>query len=39
MSNPVFRGFYEMFKDKYYIKKFIPEKKDEQLLDKSNFVS
>lgn len=39
MSNPVFRGFYEMFKDKYYIKKFIPEKKDEQLLDKSKFVS
>jgi phosphate:Na+ symporter len=29
MSNPVFRGFYEMFKDKYYIKKFIPVKKDE----------
>lgn len=39
MSNPVFRGFYEMFKDKYYIKKFIPVKKDEQILDKSNFVS
>ena len=39
MSNPVFRGFYEMFKYKYYIKKSIPVKKDEQILDKSNFVS
>lgn len=39
MSNPVFRGFYEMFKDKYYIKKYIPEKKDGKTPDKSNFVS
>ncbi|MGN1383348.1 MAG: Na/Pi cotransporter family protein [Eubacterium sp.] len=29
MSNPVFRGFYEMFKDQYYIKKYIPEKKEQ----------
>lgn len=28
MSNPEFRGFYEMFKDEYYIKKYIPEKRE-----------
>ncbi len=28
MSNPVFRGFYEMFMDQYYIKKYVPEKRD-----------